>query len=408
MQSSAQTNRKHVDSAFVGEPPKKVVDRVESLTFVIYNFKDRKETQGECIMSPILRAHGYEWKVQVHPRDHKGGDGNNVGCYLRQDQAKVSAIFSIRCKRAKYTSTIRAFNPNEKKIAWGWKNFAKRDDILDYYLEDDGSLVIIVDIQIAVEDKKVWYPKELQSETFLVEQYHQALHTGDVTFTLDEGTNIFHAHRIILSTRAKSLFDIADEYDIEQSIPIVGVREEIFRALLQCIYTIEVPINLMEKDEEVAKEVLLVADRFGCTHLKLYAESILVDKFLGAESAASLLLLGDSHSSALLKEASMDIFVRFPKEVMKSKDWPAIEESHELHVELMKYYHFGFVDHESDSPHRRLGVAAIRDELIKDVSNSIDLELLDGSRELLVERLNNLKSTKGEGRLVQAAKRLRR
>jgi len=44
-------------------------------------------------------------------------------------------------------------------------------------------------------------------------------------------------------------------------------------------------------DEATAKKILTAAECFDCTHLKLYAESVIMDKFLTAANAATLLFL---------------------------------------------------------------------------------------------------------------------
>ena len=50
--------------------------------------------------------------------------------------------------------------------------------------------------------------------------------------------------------------------------------------------------------------------------MKLYAESVLVDKYLTSRVAADLLLFADSISCALLGEAAMDMFAANTAAVM--------------------------------------------------------------------------------------------
>merc|ERR1712172_392893 len=96
--------------------------------------------------------------------------------------------------------------------------------------------------------------------------------------------------------------------DTESSnIIIQDVDANAFKALLEFIYTVKVPKfkndngngkndeNTIENAEKT-KTILVVADQFGCTSLKLYIESILVDKFLVPSKATELLLLADSLS----------------------------------------------------------------------------------------------------------------
>ena len=161
------------------------------------------------------------------------------------------------------------------------------------------------------------------------------------------------------------------------------------------------------KDETTATKFLLAADRLDCTDLKLYAESTITDKFLNASNAAHWLILGDSHSCALLKEASMKLYKSDANSVMESDDesWRKIVESNRLVVELLKFCtvtkklpppvgtaavsssssttnnkrkrknnsHIDTVDH--------LDVTSLREQLLE-----ANLEI-DGSREILVDRL---------------------
>ena len=95
-------------------------------------------------------------------------------------------------------------------------------------------------------------------------------------------------------------------------------------------------------NEEGAKKLLVAADRFGLTHLKLYVESVLVDRFATPRNAASLLLFADSHSCALLKERAMDLYAEDPDAVVAISSWTFVEESERIFSELSNHVHTGF------------------------------------------------------------------
>ena len=62
--------------------------------------------------------------------------------------------------------------------------------------------------------------------------------------------------------------------------PIPGMEGEIFGMILEFIYCVRIPDT---KDEDTTTtKLLLAAGRLGCTDLKLYMESTVVDKFLEA------------------------------------------------------------------------------------------------------------------------------
>jgi hypothetical protein len=91
-------------------------------------------------------------------------------------------------------------------------------------------------------------------------------------------------------------------------------------------------------NEIYAKELLLAGNRFGCSHLKLYAESIIVEKYICLYNASEYLPLADSHSCALLKEIAMDIISNNPQQAMETPNWYMVEESSRLLTELLLYY----------------------------------------------------------------------
>merc|ERR1711957_118857 len=104
-----------------------------------------------------------------------------------------------------------------------------------------------------------------------------------------------------------------------------------FKGMLNFIYTVKTP-DIKHKD--IAKEYLSAADRFDCVHLKLYVESVIVDKFLTAKMAVPWLVYADSCSCALLKEAATNLFLTDPESVKQSEDWHLIKESPDLLEEL--------------------------------------------------------------------------
>jgi len=145
----------------------------------------------------------------------------------------------------------------------------------------------------------------------------------------------------------------------------------------------------LNDDTEIAKSILVQADRFGCTDVKLCMESVLIQQFLAPSTAAELLLFADSDSCALLKEASMNTYAENSRAVMNSQDdWTKLMESRKLLSELLVYVADGRKQYSSvvkggngtleDADN--LDVTSLRERLEK-----ANLEI-DGSREMLVER----------------------
>ena len=207
-----------------------------------------------------------------------------------------------------------------------------------------------------------------------------------------------------------------------------NVEHEIFRALLEFLYTSELPdivywgdrheelFSTNEKEDPVdcyknfqqsreqpiyyamrfLQRLLIAADRFHMVALKHEIEYKLYDEFLYSFTSAELFVWADSHSCALLKEKAMDRICKksdFVDDFVISKDgWTMIRESKRLLEELLLYAMYGsdgvrytkLNDHSSDyksNEHHYYKVEYLRLRL-----SELGLEI-DGTREMLEERL---------------------
>merc|ERR1712238_280348 len=180
-------------------------------------------------------------------------------------------------------------------------------------------------------------------------------------------------------------------------VVLADVDETIFEILIRFVYSSEEP-KLDDLDEETIKSILVAANRFGVTELKLYAESVVIEKFLVPSKAAALLLFADAHMCALLKEGTMDAYMTDPQAVVASHiDWTKLQESNKLLTELLLYTSSGGagerkrystyvrnVDSKGDNileDFDDLDVTSLRERLQQET----DLDV-DGSRSMLVER----------------------
>ena len=397
----AGQKRKYVGTASVGDAPKQLLENVETMRFVFHNFKDLEQKREESVQSPPLEAFGYLWRVIVYPRGNpiSSSEPEYISCclqYVGDVKYKPAAKIVFRCKDySRKTYETRVFNDNEKVL--GVSSYLKRKEVLEEYLEADGSLILEVDLQITVDSKRVWYPKKLQQEEVLVQSYSDSSNaTSDVIFVV-EGME-YHAHKIILSLRAKTLYELCKEQyitsdDDQPRVPLSHIKGETFRKILEYIYTINTTPNI--DNEASSTELLIAADRFDCTQLKLYVESTIVDKFLTTENAASMLVLGDSHSLALLKEAAMNMYASDQIAVQESEGWSRVEESQRLIMELLKSVGLKLTSSKNGKTPataiqgnaaasiEHLDVTSLREQL---QDKKLDL---DGNREILVERLKS-------------------
>jgi hypothetical protein len=327
------------------------------------------------VTSPSLEAFGYLWELEFYPNGYKSPDTDVDTGYISvfltrvgDDKYAPSARFVIRCKEYEHPFKTYLFS---KEQMWGKRNYLKRNDVLENCLEEDGSLIIEVDIQITVDSKRVWYPQQIPTETSLKQLFVDVVSssnrkteeelendTTDIVFIA--GKDEFPVHKFVLSLHAKTLFafykermisskkrkrsnhtgtDDNDDDDDDDRVRVIipDMNSVTFQKVLEYIYTVNTTPTLL--DAAAAIELLLAAHRFECSTLQLYVESVLVDKFVTPTNTASMLLLGDSHSCALLKEAAWNMYVADPKTVKGSntEDWNRLKESNDLLEELLVY-----------------------------------------------------------------------
>ncbi|OEU17934.1 hypothetical protein FRACYDRAFT_238364 [Fragilariopsis cylindrus CCMP1102] len=401
MSSNLSEKCNRIGVVSVGPTPKLLKHEIQTMEFRINDFANHNQVRGKPIKTPSIRAYGHDWILRVFPRGSPSSreDFEYVSCFLlyvgdNDVDDEPSTMLSFRCKDTKRaTDELHVFckdcNNGDKRL-WGYQNFLKRTDVLENYLDKDGTLVIEVDIQIAEERKNIWYPDPLQEEPSLVKLYHTHESTSDITFDVDGKE--FHAHKSILSVRAETLFELTNDDDNGRSrdgkiVTIISTEADIFEQILEYVYTVKTPEI---KNEGIAIELLVAADRFGCTDLKLYIESTIVDKFLNATNAAKWLLLSDSYSCALLKEASMRLHVSDANTVMESKDdWSMVVESNRLLEELFKSNSSNSSSNSSSSSSNSNAVVDIENLDVTTLRETLvyaNLEI-DGCRNILIERL---------------------
>jgi hypothetical protein len=333
--------------------------------------------------SPAAPCHGYEWKVKLYPF---GGLGHNnsmvcldLACVSpKRGEWEVKAKYTLRVKKES-SELVLGDGLCVRKIQ-GSAPSTPRVDVLDPskgYLVD-GNLTIEVDIQVYIEKLPAFRPKTTldRDMTKLLESAQYS----DVEFQV--GTEKFSAHRCILAVRAPDLAALANDCTPDTPIHIQDIKPSAFRSLLCFVYGNAVPEFKEMKNE--ARELIDVADRYGCISLKLLVEAELVESGMTVDTAADLIILGDAKNCALLKEAAVEFFAENAESVKSSTGWKNIEESFPLMKELMYVVLSGKGSAPADSDeldYKRMRVSTLRATLEE---KGLDV---DGSREMLIRRL---------------------
>jgi hypothetical protein len=374
--------------------PKLVPGEAVTVRFLIFDFLSRTENSGEYFLTDTVVVHGYPFKLMIYPRgdnglhpqffDHISVHLRYVEGDLKQFPVDVRAI--LRCNGGSSTLKKHTFDENRKSSPL--PGFARRDESCDEF----GTLTINLEMYIETEKKMVWYPPSTHLDHIGTKLF-RSNKESDVSFTVGSSGKVFKAHKCVLALSSTHLYELVltelndnneESYDI--NITLADVDETAFEKILKFIYIGEYPV--MTNDEEKSiKDIFLTADRLNCTDLKLYAESVLIEKYLVPSNAAEMLLFADSHSCSLLKEASMNAYATDPKTAMASEDgWSKLVESKDLIVELLVYTNLGrktyspVADSTASEDVDSLDVTSLRERLQK---SNLDY---DGSREMLVKR----------------------
>mmetsp|Transcript_53107 Transcript_53107/g.57637 ORF Transcript_53107/g.57637 Transcript_53107/m.57637 type:complete len:458 (-) Transcript_53107:317-1690(-) len=410
---------KVVGYASVGKQPKEFLNgehNIAKMVFRIHDFANRKEKRGEKIVTPTIKAHGDLWCLCIHPR----GSNNS-----KTDSEYVSIDLAFVGEKAETDRVVEKAVVRTKTINWNTPkheysngknfcrklNFVKREDAIEKECNDAGTLTITVELQVATEKKLVWFPQLKYRDNIIGTQLYRSMETSDVSFIVGDSKTELRGHKCMIKMRSPSLYDLIEtekesssnneDYRSESKLVLPDIDVLDFTTVLEFMYTDKVPTwkkDGGDNDIEKAKTLLRVADRLGCTDLKLYMESTLVETFLAPSTAADLLLLADSHNCALLKEETMKMYMIDSTSFIESNPandcWKKLQESPKLLTELLLYtsaacaggrtQYSSIVDGNRTSEEADgFDVTSLRERL-----EQVDLDV-DGSREILVDRWKN-------------------
>ena len=361
---------------------RKVLSEKKILQFRVPNLETRLNSEefGRPIKTICpVEAHAVRWRLCIfrciHAIEDLDDDEDYDACIWVEQVVGASIIQRYSGKyRVVTENREESLFSHERKLSGGSYTL-KLSAILDPqngYLNHVGSLILDVAIRVYEDAFPIWYPPIEKPPSWFPKMVHSAKFS-DALVVVSETE--FHLHRFLLDIRAPALCELCANPD--DAVKLDDVNLDSFRSLVEFIYSNEPPT--LDSIEE-AMEVLSLADRFGCQDLKLFAESTITEKYLKPSNAAELVLIGHSHSCALLKESAITVCSKRAKTVVGTKGWKLLTESPELMTELYLASNTEpLLTHGQDPD--RMPVADLRDQLLK---RKLDV---DGSRETLIKRL---------------------
>ena len=136
----------------------------------------------------------------------------------------------------------------------------------------------------------------------------------------------FPAHRVVLAA-GSPVFSamLQSEGFIEKKTNILQIDDlepPVVKEMLRFLYT-----DRVEKMDELAKDLLVAADKYLIDLLKLQCQVALA-KTLTVENCSEILALADSHSAVDLKAVAIEFVLQRASDVMKSDGWKELKRTH--------------------------------------------------------------------------------
>jgi len=153
---------------------------------------------------------------------------------------------------------------------------------------------------------------------------------ADITFGFDDGQKI-PAHKVILSARApyfESMFDSGMKEASSNEIRVQDVEPNVFKAVLQHLYSGAAPVNLAE----IALEVHAAADKYGLDELKELCESC-VCATLTADNVVDVFMLAEERSCVKIRDRAL-VVLRDNFESLQQESAQKLKDNPELLFQL--------------------------------------------------------------------------
>ncbi|CAN6197434.1 unnamed protein product [Urochloa humidicola] len=159
---------------------------------------------------------------------------------------------------------------------------------------------------------------------------------GDASAARAPDTPAVPAHRVILASRSP-VFRAMLENEMEESrsgiIKIYDVSYDVLRAFVHYMYTAEALL-----DEQMASDLLVLAEKYEVKHLKAYCEKFITSK-VNNDNAISHYAFAHRHSAKQLLEASLSVLMENMSTLADREEYKdLVEKDPRLIVEIYEAY----------------------------------------------------------------------
>ncbi|KAL0289177.1 UNVERIFIED_CONTAM: BTB/POZ and MATH domain-containing protein 3 [Sesamum angustifolium] len=289
---------------------------------------------GKYISSDTFSIGGYEWAIYFYPDGKNPEDSSmyvSVFIALASEGTDVRALFEL--------TLLDQSGKGKHKVEnmWGYKRFFRRTSLetSDFLKDDCLSMHCTVGVvRTRVEGPKLYSVPIPPSDMGQSLKYLLDAELGcDITFQVGEES--FKAHKLILAARSPvfraQFFGLVGNPNSDK-VELEDVEPSIFKALLQFIYSDELPdfheiIGSTSTSSAIMMQHLLAAaDRFGLDRLKQLCEAKLCEE-VSADTVATTLSLAEQHHCPQLKAICLKFAATNLGVVMQSVGFRHLEQS---------------------------------------------------------------------------------
>ncbi|WVZ94436.1 hypothetical protein U9M48_040327 [Paspalum notatum var. saurae] len=291
---------------------------------------------GNSVRSAAFAAGGYDWTIEYYPDGRAYDCNDHVAVFLELMSNKPKSFLEFMSNKPKSNDEVTVlydfrlvnqvsglsssvfthqavFNA-AKSPSSGFRKFMKKSDLEALgYLKDD-CLEIECDLTILNVDE-IDVPHYHSDMVHGLGKLLESEEGADATFKVRG--EVFRAHRVVLAMRspvfrAEFYGPLSDKTKEDIVVVVEDMEPPVFKALLHFIYTDSLP-TMDDLDcneyEEMAKHLLVAADRYGMERMKLMCESTLCSR-LSVDKVATILVIADQYHCSKLKDACIR-FINF-------------------------------------------------------------------------------------------------
>lgn len=280
---------------------------------------------GMYIQLSTFDLAGFRWAISFYPNGIWTSDSSFYGrssnsefiCLYLKLLSETAIAFNVQLefslldpsgRSSPRATKSESCNIDKQGALVGFNKFMEKDDLeASEYLKDDCltvkcKLTVVKPFCVDAIKKRVIVPSSDLHQHFggLLETREGA----DITIKINEET--FIAHKYVLAARSpvfKAQFFGSMMESKMASLKIEDVRADVFKVLLQFIYTDMLPTEVVSY--EMAQHLLVAADRYWLERLRMLCEKKLCDS-LDVQTVANTLVLAEQHNCLQLKDVCIN------------------------------------------------------------------------------------------------------